>query len=740
MPIIYENLEELEHQIDYSKLRKFKSDELISLGFIPLSIVNNVYNVLFLQENNINTIKKIIQSRLSIDTQYDFTLIDDKNFKELLDIILNHYVSENKMKNIIDTHVSDIKLDKVFNYKVFNNGNNDNQNDNNNEDENIYNVVNGNNGINIVSVSKNNMQANDQNKNPQHKKIGELLLEKGLVTEEQLFDAFISSKKTGTPIGSILVSKGYISLDSLKEVLSVQKGIETIDTSKLELDSKILSILPEDFIKLNMVIPVKFDGKNLIVGMVNPNNRQVINDIVYLTGLRPRVMLITHYEFLQCIKHYYSDTKSETNKYIQKIEDELNTIDNNQDSLYEQAEKELEQDNSIIVKFVNKIIIDGINMRASDIHIEPRLTQYVVRYRVDGILREFLQIPMNVKGAVITRLKVISKMNIAEHRRPQDGTFTLRFKELSYDFRLNVIPVGNEEKMVIRILAVAESLGSVDKDIKLIGATKEDLQRIERMISVPNGIILASGPTGSGKTTTLYSIVRNLNDEKVNIITIEDPIEIRIEGINQTQINPKAGITFASCLRAALRQDPDIILVGEIRDIETVDIAIAAALTGHLVLSTIHTNSAAATVTRLIEMGAKDYLISSVLAGVIAQRLVRRLCDDCKIETYPTEAEARLVMSNEEDIKHFMKIKIYKHGKCENCKNEGYKGRLGLYEVLQVTKEIKKLIAVGAHDIQIEEAAIGAGMRTLQQSCLYHIIAGMTTIEEFIRVLGPVNE
>ena len=713
MSIEYENIDELEQKIDYVKLRKFKHEELIGMGFVPVAVVDGFYNVVVLSLENKDEIQALITERLKYSGKFDFSEIKEVDFKSLVAIVGDHYASDEEIAKIAAKGF-DIGLDDVFD-----------SSDSKSKS-----------GHAVAVAGSSAPVAKDASK----KKIGEVLMEMGLITETQLFDALVTSKKTKTPIGSVLIQKEYLSLETLKSVLASQKGLETVDMASLKIDPKILSVLPDDFVKLNMVIPVEYDGKTLVVGMVNPNNKQVINDIVYLTGLKPKVLLITHYEFLQCLKQYYNESKKETNQYIKKIEQELVEVGGVQESLWDQADKELAQDNSVIVKFVNKIITDGIKMRASDIHIEPRLKQYAVRYRIDGVLRELLHIPDNIKGSVLTRLKVISKMNIAEHRRPQDGTFSIRFNDKPYDFRINSLPVGSDEKMVIRILATAESLGSVDKTIKLVGATEEDIARIERIKSAPNGIILAAGPTGSGKTTTLYSIVRNLNDESVNIMTIEDPIEIRIEGINQTQVNNKAGITFASCLRAALRQDPDIILVGEIRDVETVEIAIAAALTGHLVLSTIHTNSAAATVKRLIEMGARDYLVSSTLTGVIAQRLVRRLCDDCKIETYPTEEEARLVMSNEEDIQNFMKMKIYKPGKCDNCKKEGYKGRLGLYEVMQITKEIKKLIAMGAHDIQIEEAAVGSGMRTLQQSCLHHIIAGMTTIEEFIRVLGPVNE
>ena len=336
--------------------------------------------------------------------------------------------------------------------------------------------------------------------------------------------------------------------------------------------------------------------------------------------------------------------------------------------------------------------------------------------------------------------KVLSKMNIAEHRRPQDGTFSKKYKNGSYDFRINTLPVAGKEKVCIRVLAPAVSLNADDKNIKLAGGTDEDVARIKNMVSCPNGIILTSGPTGSGKTTTLYSVLKSLNDEDVNITTIEDPIEIKLEGINQSQINAKAGITFASCMRAILRQDPDIILVGEIRDYETLEIAISAALTGHLVLSTVHTNSAAATVTRMIEMGAKDYLVSSTLSGVIAQRLVRKLCDDCKEEYYPSHDEAAQILATEEEVQEMMKTPIYRAKGCGKCEFSGYKGRLGVYEIMQMNKEIKKLIAQGAHDLEIEEAAVRNGMKTLNQSCMGHIKNGWTTIEEFVRVLGVVNE
>lgn len=571
------------------------------------------------------------------------------------------------------------------------------------------------------------------------KKLGELLIEEGLISEAQLVQALSESKRQKMPLGSMLYKLNFITLDQLKKALHKQQGYDTVNAEQLKIQEKVINILPEDFIKVNKVIPISSDGRTLVVGMVKPNETKVLKDIVYLTGQRPRAMLITHFEFQNFIDSVYSHSKKETKEIIQQIEDEVLEIEG-EETLWEQVERELQDSTGSVAKFVNKIITDAIDNKASDVHIEPRLGNYVVRYRTDGILRHVIDIPPKVEQAVLTRFKVLSRMNIAEHRRPQDGTFSIKYKSNSYDFRINTLPVSGKEKVVIRVLAPAVSLSADDHSIKLVGATSDDIEKIKKMVSSPNGIILTSGPTGSGKTTTLYSVLKSLNSEDVNITTIEDPIEIKLEGINQSQVNAKAGITFASCMRAILRQDPDIILVGEIRDYETLEVAISAALTGHLVLSTVHTNSAAATVTRLIEMGAKDYLVSSTLSGVIAQRLVRRLCDDCKEEYYPSRDEAEKLFINEDEIQRFMKTKVYRKKGCNHCNFNGYTGRLGVYEIMPITKEIKKLIAIGAHDIEIEESAVACGMKTLNQACLGHILRGETTISEFIRVLGIVSE
>lgn len=570
-------------------------------------------------------------------------------------------------------------------------------------------------------------------------KLGELLIQKGYINDVQLLQALAESKRQKIPIGSTLFKLGFITLDQLKDILHLQTGYDLVTPEQLASQDKFIKILPEDFIKTNKIIPISSDGKTLILGVVTPVKPDVLKDIIYLTGQNPKQLLMTHFEFQNCLNTFFSEQKKETEKVIKEIESEAEEFEV-EESLADMVDKQLKDSTGSVAKFVNQIITNAIDSKVSDIHIEPRLAGYIVRYRKDGMLQKVLDIPPKVETSVIARFKVLSRMNIAEHRRPQDGTFSIKYKNGSYDFRINTLPVSGKEKVCIRVLAPAVSLNAADKNISLIGGTAEDIAKIKNMVSCPNGIILTSGPTGSGKTTTLYSVLKSLNDEDVNITTIEDPIEIKLEGINQSQINAKAGITFASCMRAILRQDPDIILVGEIRDYETLEIAISAALTGHLVLSTVHTNSAAATVTRLIEMGAKDYLVSSTLSGVIAQRLVRRLCDDCKEEYFATHDEARQIIADEKEIQEFMKKPIYRAKGCNKCDFSGYKGRLGVYEIMAINKEIKKLVALGAHDLEIEEAAVKNGMKTLNQSCLTHILNGETTIDEFVRVLGVVNE
>ena len=573
----------------------------------------------------------------------------------------------------------------------------------------------------------------------------DMLVGIGWLTQEQLKEATKIAFERNLPLDAIFFEKEILTTDKIASYLQKKYGNKVISKNEIRVDKSILKMLPDDFVEKKKTVILSIEeGNKLGVAMINPTNKDIIREISLSTGRSLNVYTLPYYVYEAYLKEYFIQKKSEqaakeTERIIASIEEETAEY-TDEDQLWAQVEKELQDASGNVAKFVYKIITDSIDAKASDIHIEPRLGYYVVRVRHDGILKKVLEIPGSIEQAVITRFKVLARMNIAEHRRPQDGTFSIKYNERMYDFRINTLPVSGKEKIVIRILAPAVSLKSAGEKFIIAGATDEDIQKIHDMVQSPNGIILTSGPTGSGKTTTLYTILKALNKEDVNITTIEDPVEIKLEGINQSQVNAKADITFASCMRAILRQDPDIILIGEIRDFETLEVAISAALTGHLVLSTVHTNSAAATVTRLIEMGAKDYLVSSTLTGVIAQRLVRKLCDNCKEGYFPTEEEVKHISSNPKIQEELMKTKLYRKKGCKECGYLGYTGRLGIYEVMPISREIKRLIAQGAHDIEIEETAVASGMKTLKVSCLNHIMEGRTTTDEFIRVLGYAND
>ncbi len=573
----------------------------------------------------------------------------------------------------------------------------------------------------------------------------DMLVSIGWITLDQLNECRKIAHERSLPLDAIFYEKEYLTTEQIASYLKKKYSCNVISRAEIKVDKKFLKMLPDDFVEKKKTIILSIENDNKLgVAMVNPTDRYIVREISLSTGRSLNIYSVPYYLYEQYLKEYFVQKKSEqtakeTERIIQSIEEETaQYVD--EDNLWAQVEKELQDASGNVAKFVHKIITDSIDAKASDIHIEPRLGYYVVRVRHDGILKKVLEIPGSVEQAVITRFKVLARMNIAEHRRPQDGTFSIPYNDRVYDFRINTLPVSGKEKVVIRILAPAVSLKTAGEKMVLAGASDDDIQKISDMVQSPNGIILTSGPTGSGKTTTLYTILKSLNKEDVNITTIEDPVEIKLEGINQSQVNTKADITFASCMRAILRQDPDIILVGEIRDFETLETAISAALTGHLVLSTVHTNSAAATITRLIEMGAKDYLVSSTLTGVIAQRLVRRLCDKCKEGYFPSEEEVKHITTNPKMQEKLLQTKLYRKKGCKDCGYLGYTGRIGIYEVMPISREIKRLIAQGAHDIEIEEVAVAAGMTTLEQSCLQHIMDGDTTISEFIRVLGYAND
>ena len=677
-------IEKLKDNIDIDLVSKFDYLDFIKYSFMPMCIKNNNYYIATEDKHFSNEGEQFIKSVLGENENYKFIALSSN--------ILNDLISWYK--------------------------------------KNIYNVS------EKARKFLNNLKQYGENQ--PKKMLGELLVEAELITKEQLNECLVIAKQLKLPLGSVLVQKNYVSVDDLREFLTFQTGKSFINTENLKIKRDVINLLPEDFIRLHKVMPIQIEDKNLVLGMLNPNDKRALNEVVYLTGLKITIRLMTSLEFNKLLETYFNKSDQETLEIIKTMEEEATFGED--ESFSELIEREIRDSSGSVAKFNTKILCDAIDMGASDIHIEPRFQGYAVRFRISGILKEVLKLPPRVESAIITRYKVLAKMDIAEHRRPQDGTFSLKYKNISYDFRLNTLPVNGKEKMVIRVLVPAAAISSDDKKISLIGASEHDMDELYKIIASPNGIILASGPTGSGKTTTLYSILKNLNKEEVNITTIEDPVEIKIERLNQSQINKKADITFASNMRAILRQDPDIIMVGEIRDVETLDVSIAAALTGHLVLSTIHTNSAAATITRMIEMGAKDYLVSSTLTGVIAQRLVRRLCPKCREKYKPTLEDAKLVVSDSSKYEEFMNKTIYVAKGCEHCDYQGYDGRLGVYEILRITKDIRKMIALNSIELDIKEAAIKAGMSTLHQSCYNHIINGETTISEFLRVLGPVND
>ena len=760
-------------KINFDLADKFELSVAEELSFVPVNMQNNVFFIAVYSNSNKEKITKYVNN--IIDNKIEFIYLTEDNFAQLFDAFLKKFsakygiaiknpvrqdeddsfgfdsedfnnIDENDDELIIDENDDELIIDE-----------NDELDESESKDADLYlddsddsddseifeeteiktspkkqQIADDGDGIAKADISK--------VKAPQTKKLGEILLEEELITKEQLEIALAESKAQGIPLGSVLVKMGFVTIKDLKEALGAQMGLKYATAEQLKALPTAISILPEDFVKINKVIPLSMTEKSLVVGMVNPNDTKVINEIVYQTGLKPTVMLVTHVEFENFINTYYNVDKSDADELLQQINDD-DKIESNSSGLWEQVEQEIQDSDSAVSQLANKIITMAIDRRASDIHIEPLTVGYRVRLRVDGSLQEALKIPAKVDSAIISRFKVLSRMNIAEHRRAQDGSFTLKYKNKAQDFRVNTLPVAGKEKMVIRVLAPQMDSKEAKADkIEIVGASEDDIKKIRYLVSSPNGIVLTSGPTGSGKTTTLYALLRYMNSDSVNITTIEDPVEIKLEGINQSSINTKAGITFANSLRAILRQDPDTILIGEIRDYETLEVAISASLTGHLVLSTVHTNSAAATITRLIEMGAKDYLISSTISGIIAQRLVKKLCPNCKEEYYPSYEEAKQILTDPIEIQKLTQTKIYKPHGCPNCKNSGYLGRLAVLEILVINNEIRKMIAQRAHDVEIEDYAIKQGMKTLKMSCLRHILEGSTSIEEQVRILGLAGE
>lgn len=557
-------------------------------------------------------------------------------------------------------------------------------------------------------------------------RLGDCLVQKGMITEEQLSEALVKQKENGAKLGETIVELGYVSENDMIDVLVEQLGIEYVDVRKIKVDENAARLLKEDFMRKNSLIPIAFDEllPNVIrVAMADPMDIIAIDDISIITNMQVDPVLSTKGQINMAIDKIFGATQAmqAAEQYRKERERDREKAGLNMDE--EEGDSEL--DNSPIVQLVRSILEQGVRRRASDIHIEALEFQVRVRFRIDGALVQVMTYDIDLLPAIVARIKIIGGMDISEKRKPQDGRIAMTVDRRDYDVRVSILPTINGEKVVMRLT----SKENLTRDKKNLGFSEEELEKFDRILKNPHGIILVTGPTGSGKSTTLYTALSELNTEDVNIITVEDPVEANMEGINQVHVNEKAGLTFASALRSILRQDPDIIMIGEIRDGETAGIAVKAAITGHLVVSTLHTNGTASTVTRLVDMGMESYLIGDALVGVIAQRLVRRLCPECKRLVYATEDEKRLL-----GVTTHGDLPIYEPVGCEACGNTGYHGRIGVYEIMPVTNDLRIKIAAGARADEIKEQAVSEGMSTLSVSAAKLCVQGVTSFKEALKI------
>ena len=549
-------------------------------------------------------------------------------------------------------------------------------------------------------------------------------LVKNVVTREQLDTALEIQRKKGGSLSDILLEQEFVTERKLMAGLSEYLGLPPIDLAKIKVPAEIIDLIPRNLAVFYQIIPISRVGNVLTVAMADPLNVLATDDLKVVTGLQIQPVISNSKDIQQAIDNYYAST-TEIQDIIKEVpiseveierEEEINISE-----LIEQTDK------APVIRIVNLVLYQGIKNKASDIHIEPYERQLRLRYRIDGVLFESSPPPKHMHAAIVSRIKILSKLDIAERRMPQDGRFRIRMEEKDVDFRVSIMPTSFGEKVVLRIL----DKSSLSMDLEKIGLTGHSLQIFQKIIQAPYGMILITGPTGSGKTTTLYSALDSINKPGVNIITIEDPVEYQFAGMNQVSVRPEVGLTFANGLRSILRQDPDVVMVGEIRDKETAKIAIQAALTGHLVFSTLHTNDASGAVSRLQDMGIEPFLISSSLLMVVAQRLVRKICPVCKRQIeVPEAALARIGYTPDKD----KPAVFYKGAGCKRCKDVGYKGRLGLFEVLEINKDIQNLIIEKTTAERIKTQAVKNGMHTLRDAGLEKAREGKTTIEEIIRV------
>ncbi|MEK3880360.1 GspE/PulE family protein [Paenibacillus sp. FSL M7-0420] len=544
------------------------------------------------------------------------------------------------------------------------------------------------------------------------KRLGDLLVENGIISQEQLEEALIEQRKTKRKLGDLLITQGYITEQQLIEVLEFQLGIPHVSLFKYQIDPAITQIIPESMAKRYQVLPFMKEGSKLMVAMADPLDYFAIEDLRMSTGFRIEPAISSRDELTRAIARHYGMRDSMSQMMV-----ELPTQE-------EIEETEITDEDSPIVRLVNQMIQQAVSLRASDIHVDPGENNLSIRYRIDGTLRTERIIPKQMQGFITARLKIMARLNIAERRLPQDGRIKMQFDYKMVDIRVSSLPTMHGEKIVLRLLDLSTGVKSVDT----LGFSDLNADAFRDMISKPYGILLITGPTGSGKSTTLYSALSQLNTENANIITIEDPVEYQLEGVNQVHVNPAIGLTFAAGLRSILRQDPNIVMVGEIRDTETAEIAVRASLTGHLVLSTLHTNDAISTISRLRDMGVEPYLIASSLLGVVAQRLVRKICPDCKEEHKPTEQES--IMLRRYGLPSEV---IYRGRGCGNCNNTGYRGRIAIHEVLTINDHLRQLITDSASIEELRAAGREQGMIQLVEDGFVKVSKGITTLQEVMR-------
>lgn len=550
------------------------------------------------------------------------------------------------------------------------------------------------------------------------KRLGDILVLDGVITEDQLYKALSLQKGTGNKLGAILIAQGWLTEDQLFRVLEEQYQIPYIDINTIYIDPKVPKLISEILARKHMAIPVKLDKNRLTIAMVDPLDIIAKDDIRITTGLEIEVVISQQQDIARAINRYY-DSSERAERAVEEFRSQAGVVDE------EEAEEDADVTNAPMVRLVNTIIAQAVRSKASDIHIEPQEKNVRIRYRIDGELREVMSPSKATHSAIVTRIKIMGKMNISEKRIPQDGRVETVIEGYPIDMRLSVLPTVYGEKIVIRLLDRSGLMIRKDE----LGFSEWNLSQLERIMKVPEGIILVTGPTGSGKTTTLYTLLKELNKESKNIITVEDPVEYRLEGINQVQVNNKAGLTFANGLRSILRQDPDIIMVGEIRDAETAEIAVRAAITGHIVLSTIHTNDTASTISRLEDMGIESYLVSSSVVGIIAQRLVKKLCLKCKTTQQATPDELKLL-----GMPLDASLEISKSKGCNSCGHTGYSGRTAIHEVLVVDREIRNMVVLGKSVDEVKQRARQKGMTTLNETARELVIKGVTSVDEMLRM------